>query len=378
MLSLTDLNQLNFLHCTVMSGMEEILALFVKYECYFSDELIKVNRTIGGRYGGSMLDSDCITQWKDSKGRTARDYAVTFKRDNLVKLLDEFDFQCNANLAIRQMSLNTDSTEYSTKKFNDEFIAFNQYVVDHNIVLDSSTLAPDSLHRMKILAFELARAVKFDTLRWLSEDWKLNLATIDLVGTTRHQDFQESIILEVLRGPRSQHFQMEDVHQYPYPKKPPITVDGLADVVRVALHRVLVQWDGQSDLCEYITSKRGKPRSGCYHVSPNCQFEYFAPDAAVIYTLPVHLKENAVDLGFTYIEQFLDRWQDALSETRIEMLGWMVRDLRIPLPPLHLFVKWGQFRLLRWACDEGLVDLSAPLKNASPDLLSFAQTLDWI
>eukprot|EP01034_Spumella_vulgaris_P027141 gene27141-33824_t len=380
MVNKVDASGMNVLHHLVMSGNEQMMHIFTSVDCLLSSACLEVCKE------PRMLDKDTPTErqefshlhaWRDDKGRTAHDIARTLKRVGMITRLDNLVYQTHVHRMFGYLAESVTAELY--KLLLDEFTAF---IVENKIAPRVSQLLEVNKTYMRVLAFDIAQTSVCDhALRWLSDVWGLDLKAVHLTDMHSHADYERNVITQVVRGPLSQHFRVSDPISC-FDKKETLTRDDLSTKLSHTLQSLASDWDGVQDFAEYVVSQRGK--------------EYKSPKEPLVHNLK-YIYSNATEalsscdfefasggegkrheMCYAYIEQQLDRMLDVTADERIHTLRWMVRDLRIPLPSPHLFVKWDQFRLLRWACEEGLVDLSAPLKNASPDLLSFAQTLDWI
>eukprot|EP01034_Spumella_vulgaris_P033792 gene33792-41686_t len=83
-----DSNGLNILHCLVVNNDAALLEWFIMSDSNFAQEMVTGCTRI-------TTEKEIVYnfQWKDLKGRTARDYAVMFMRDAFVVLLDNLELQ---------------------------------------------------------------------------------------------------------------------------------------------------------------------------------------------------------------------------------------------------------------------------------------------
>eukprot|EP01034_Spumella_vulgaris_P028701 gene28701-35603_t len=363
-----DKKGLNILHYLVERKSEPLMSFFVTSETRFTEEITK----------GCMRIADGVSyifEWKDWKGRTAKDYATRHNQDGMVSMLDALEMQVYmySQLTYDHMRSNSDQAA--------RIDAFTAHFVNRPDLMHYSRLTLNNYRLMRIRAFEFARSgTVAPALKSFVGTWKLDLSSVNVLDTDTHAQNESSIILQCLKGPMTQYFSLSDLsggkRDTPVADLS-ITVDELNVILKSQFYFILMKWDGAVEsMCDYLISKRDDRLDHCYSIS-NFSHHYYSDFHLLDNKLPPSMTQSAQYFGCAFIEQLINRYQDTLIADRIACMSWLIRDLHIPLPRLHLFVKWGQFRLLRWACDEGLADLSAPL-SASPDLLEFAQTMDWL
>eukprot|EP01034_Spumella_vulgaris_P038552 gene38552-47609_t len=322
--------------------------------------------------------------WRDLNGRTARDYAVLFKRPHLVTALDQLE----VHFRIRELLSQTSRHRYDDSHYNRAFTMLNDSIVRGQFPLPFPVTMKSVKTNLHTLAFYFAQEAVFQTgLQWLKSTFELSLSEIQNIpspsGSLEYEDCEEDLITQLVRGSDKQYFHYHDIGFHRFKSSgtvrvPVITLDELSLKVRVALFHLCAEWDGKEDLGEFIKARRqpvseaklrqfGNPQNFKYMYGLNEYHSWECPPS-------LRKRNSSLPLACAYIEQFLYRFQDEHIKGRIATMQWLLTECGAELPSVALFVRWGQFRLLRWACDEGLVDLNDKL-NATPD---FVEAIGWM
>lgn len=79
-------------------------------------------------------------------------------------------------------------------------------------------------------------------------------------------------------------------------------------------------------------------------------------------------KELRYQMTYDYCRCRLAHWHGVKVVDRCAMLHYLCVIRRLPLAPLDLFMSRGQYHLLKWACEHGLVDLQGKLQQTQTSL----------
>eukprot|EP01034_Spumella_vulgaris_P041534 gene41534-51447_t len=262
LVSSEDHGGMNVLHYLVMTNDEPLYTMLMSNP----ESDIAKNVYSAGKFV-EIIDRDTplerkierrMTEWTDSKGRTARDYAVLFKRVKFVEHMDKLA----VHFKVHELTTHIDECIIDGQKpelFHFYTQEFSELVASRNLTVDITNLSPHNVQALHRHAFEFTRMGLFETgVLWLVNTFHFtpSLSKVDLFHKTLV--FQTDLITQCLKGPRDQNFEYSDINYYDE-GTPLITLDNLSATVHRSLFEAAKRhWDGERDLCELILSFRGE------------------------------------------------------------------------------------------------------------------------
>eukprot|EP01034_Spumella_vulgaris_P039584 gene39584-48905_t len=308
-MELADRSDMTVLHYLVTINVESLTEHFLCGE----------NRVTKALYESSFEAP--MEARRDTKGRVALTIAKALRRTRLVALLEEFNSNVSLFRALHVMCHSEEHSEAYTRAADIVFSA-------HRTSTSRSRFVAMFL---KVAMYKLIEKGCFSDALHLLKSFEIrDMSTI----TYNLYEYGSDVISYIIKGPCNMS-----------------TADLNESQLRDALHELLDAWDGASDISEFIVSQRSKPLED----RTDTEFNYSVLNRGVLKGVP----EDQRNVYRAYIDEVMSRQRDEQSETRIALLSWAIHELHLPLPELDVLVSHSQFRLLRWLCDSGLVDLNA-------------------
>jgi hypothetical protein len=181
-----------------------------------------------------------LSDWRDNKDQTAQELAVFLKRDEKVRILEEYRRQSNIFAYLQLFEYSSISTDM------DFFRILREFTMKTGMAPESITLSPDQINDLLCNLGEVVRTGCHATLKWVRDNWKVDIEQINCFLLTRGAFRVEGNALSaVIDGPF--------IKQY-YGDFTSCCIEAtLKDYAD--LSEILWDWDGKSDINALAVSK---------------------------------------------------------------------------------------------------------------------------